>query len=345
MDKKLRLSVNGGIRFLAVFALILWMWSFFRSYLLFLIMLLMITGVILSAVSLWAARDKIQAETVLPYHRVGKNTDIPLTILILNPLRFAGFAIDVTYRWGNLFTGSMEERKEKLWAAPQKGGRLNYLLNSRYAGRIRVSATECRIYDLLHLFYLTDREEKGSEVLVWPFFSDGEDTEELCECIEDFPQEDESRKRGAEYNPDYEVREYIAGDELKSIHWKLSAKQGKMMVRERLASGRERVNVLLPLGEDPDENDALMESLYGMCRLLLSKGYPIQLFWQGTDDSLCSRYIMELGELENGLGVILSTNGIHVSASIEEQMSIEHSSERYILVRTGQYKGAYVSCQ
>lgn len=345
MDKRLRLSVNGGIRFLAVFALILWIWSFFRSYLLLLVMLVMIAGVILSAVSLWSARDKIQTETVLPYHRVGKNTDIPVDILVLNPLRFVGFAVDATYRWGNLFTGSMEERKEKLWAAPKKGGRLNYLLNSRYAGRIRVSVTECRVYDLLHLFYLTYREEKGTEVLVWPLFSDGEDTEELYECIDGFPQEDESRKRGAEYNPDYEIREYIAGDELKSIHWKLSAKQGKMMVRERLAAGRERVNVLLPLGKDPVENDALMESLYGICRLLLSKEYPIRLFWQGADHALCSRYIAESGELENVLGEILSTNGIRVSGFAEEQMSIEHSSERYILVRTGQYKGAYVSCQ
>lgn len=345
MDKRLRLSVNGAIRFLTVFAVILWMWSFFRSYLLFLIILLIITGVMISGVSLWSARGKIRTETVLPYHRVGKNTDIPVDILVLNSQRFVGFAVDVTYRWGNLFTGSMEERKEKLWAAPQKGGRLNYLLNSRYAGRIRVSVTECRVYDLLHLFYLTYREEKGSEVLVWPLFSDEEDAEELYECIEGFPKEDESRKRGVEYNPDYEIREYTAGDELKSIHWKLSAKQGKMMVRERLAAGRERVNVLLPLGEDPDENDALMESLYGMCRLLLSKEYPIQLFWQGADNALCSRYIMELGELENGLGEILSTNGIRVSGFIEEQMSIEHSSERYILVKTGQFKGAYVSCQ
>lgn len=342
MDKRLRLSVKGFIRLLTVFAVILWMWNFFRSYLLFLLMLLIITSVILSAVSLWLVRDRIQAETVLPCHRVGKNTDITVDILFLNPLRFAGFAIDVTYRFGNLFTGSMVERKERLWAAPRKGGKLGYSLNSRYAGRIRVSVDEIRVYDLLHLFYLIYRAEKGAEVLVWPVFSDEEDTEELYECIEGFPQEDESRKRGAEYNPDYEIREYIAGDELKNIHWKLSAKQGKMMVRERMAAGKERVNVLLPLGEDPDENEALMESLYGMCRLLLSKGYPIQLFWQSADHTLCSRYIAESGELENILDEILSTNGIRISGFIEQQMSIEHSSERYILVKTGAYKGAYI---
>lgn len=335
MDKRLRLSANGTIRFLTAFAVIVWLWSFFRSYLLFLAILLMAAGVILSAVSLRSVRDRIQAETVLPCHRVGKHTDIPVEIRFVNPTRFLGFAIDVTYRLGNLFTGSTEERKERLWAAPQKGGRVRHLLNSRYAGRIRVSVEEIRVYDPLQLFYLKYREEKGSEVLVWPVFSDGEDTEEPYECIEGFPRGDESRRRGAEYNPDYEIREYTAGDELKGIHWKLSAKQGKIMMRERLAAGREKVNVLLPLGGDPDENDALMGSLYGMCRLLLSKEYPVRLFWQDRKDGLCSRYIMELGELENVLGEILSANGIRVPGSIEGQMAIEHLSESYILVKAG----------
>lgn len=342
MDKKLRMSVKGTTGFLTVFVLLLWLWNFFRSYLLFMVVLLLAVGFILSAVSLWFVRDRIRAEIVLPCHRVGKNTDVAVDIRILNPVRIVGFAIDLTYRWENIFTGSTEEGKEKLWAAPGKGGGFKVLLNSRYAGRLRVSAEECRVYDPLHIFYLIYHAEKDSEVLAWPAFTAGEDTEEVYACIEGFPRENESRKRGVEYNPDYEIREYIPGDELKSIHWKLSAKQGAMMVRERLAAGREKVNVLLPLGEKPDENDALMEALYGMCRLLLSKEYPIQLFWQGVRQELCGRCIMELSELENVMGEILSTSGIHVPGSIEEQMAIEHPAESYVLVRTGAWKGAYV---
>lgn len=343
MDKKLRMSVKGTAGFLTVFVLLLWLWNFFRNYLLFMVVLLLTAGLILSAVSLWFARDRIQADIVLPCHRVGKNTDVAVDIRILNSVRIAGFAVDLTYRWENIFTGSVEEEKEKLWAAPGKGGGFKVLLNSRYAGRLRVSVEEYRVYDLLHIFYLIYRAQKGSEVLAWPAFADGEDTEELHACIEGFLRENESRKRGVEYNPDYEIREYIPGDELKNIHWKLSAKQGKVMVRERLAAGREKVNVLLPLGENAGENDALMEALYGMCRLLLSREYPIQLFWQGVNQELCSRCVMELGELENVLGEILSTNGIHVPGFIEEQMAIEHPAESYILVRTGAWKGAYVT--
>lgn len=343
MDKKLRLSVEGTIRFLAVFAVIIWLWNFFRSYLLFLMILLMIAGVILSAFSLWSACGKIEVQTILPYQRVGKNTELTCEIRAANPLRFVGFAVDVTCRFGNFFTGSLEERQERLWAAPRKGGVLLFLLNSRYAGRIRVSVEAYKVYDPLHLFYLAYRVLEGAESLVWPAFSDGEDVEGLYACIEGFPKEDESRKRGMDYQPDYEVREYIEGDELKSIHWKLSAKQGEIMVRERLAAGREKVNVLLPLSEEKEENDALAASLYGLCRLLLSGEYPIQLYWQGASRELCSRFIMEQGELENALGEILSMNGRRAAGAAVELMAIEHPAEPYILVRTGAYRGVYVT--
>lgn len=342
MGKRLRLSIKGTLMFFILFALILWMWSFFRSYLLFMAMLLMIAGVIISPVVLWIGRERLRVEAVLPFNRVGRNTDFVFDIHLVNPMWFAGFAVDVTYRWGNVFTGYSERKKEKLWAAPIKGGKIRHFINSRYAGRVEVAIEEFVVYDFLHIFYLTGCGKKGSEVLVWPAFSDGEETEEIYDCIEGFPKENESKKRGTDYNPDYEIREYIPGDELKSIHWKLSAKQGRMMVRERLATGRERINVLLPLGEDRSENDGLMESLYGLCRLLLGKEYPIQLYWPGKNNELCSCFMMEQGELENALGEILSTNGMHTPGLVEEQMSIEHPTESYILIKTGVYKGAYI---
>ncbi len=331
MDKRLRLNIKGTIGFLAVAAILLWMWSFFRSYLLFVAILLMITGVILSMASLWRVRGGIRVEIAAPRHRVGKHTEIPVGICFANPLRFVGVAIDVTYRCENIFTGNIEEKREKMWAAPGKGGKLQCLLSSGYAGQLRISVEECRVYDFLHLFYLAYRAAKDREVLVWTAFVDGEEAEERFSRMEGFPGEHESRRRGVEYNPDYEIREYAAGDELKNIHWKLSAKQDKLMVRERLASGREKISVLLPLGDNPDENDALMESLYGMCRLLLAKEYPVQLFWQGGRQQLCSRYIAEPGELENAMEEILSTCGIHVPGSTEAQMSMAHPAEPYLL--------------
>lgn len=63
------------------------------------------------------------------------------------------------------------------------------LLNSNYAGRVRIRVEECRVYDFLHLFYLTYRAAEDGEVMVWTAFADGEETEERYSSIEGFPGE------------------------------------------------------------------------------------------------------------------------------------------------------------
>lgn len=342
MEKKLRLNIKGILRFVLLFGLALWLWNFFRSYMLFLILILIPGSALVSVLLLWHGRDEIWAEAVMPFDRVGRGTPFSFSLNVRNPGRLAGFSADITYSRRNVFTGYSERETEHLWAAPQSGCRRDGLLNSQYAGRVEVCIEEFRVYDLFHICYLSDCGKTDAGVLVWPGFSEGATPEKPSDCVEGFPDENESRRRGTDYNPEYEIREYIPGDALKSIHWKLSAKQGKMMVRERLATGHEMVCVLLPLGEDRECNDALVEAMYGVCRLLLEGDYPVQLYWPGRRESLYSRFMIEQGELENALVEILSDTGFYPAGRAQEQMAAEHPGTAYILIQTGAYKGAYI---
>ena len=342
MEKRLRPHPWGILRFCILFAITLYLWNFFRSYFLFLALMLMVCSPVVSFLLLRFCRDTLKAQVLLPADRVGKNTAVSFTVKVHNPRRFAAFTADVTYSWSNIFTGYSERKKQRIWVASGRSSEIKLLLNSRYAGRVEGRIEDLIIFDLLHMFCLRGFEKTDAYVIVWPAFSEAEEEEELRSCVEDFPQENETKKRGTDYNPDYEVREYIPGDELKSIHWKLSAKQRELMVRERLATGREKMNVLLPLGEDRELNDGLMEAVYSLCRLLLYKEYPIQLYWPGRGEILLGRFVAEQGELENALSEILSDNGLHQTDTAGTLMETEHPSESYIMIRTGAYKGAFI---
>lgn len=341
MERKLRLSLRGTLRFCILLGFTLGVWSFFRSYLFFLVLILIVCCPVVSLLLLWLSRDTLRVQAELPVNRVGRGTEFSFSIRVQNPGRFAAFTADVAYSWSNLFTGFSEQKKQHLWVAPAAGCEVKQLMSSRYAGRVEVRIESFEVYDLFHIFCLQGCDRSGAYVIVWPGFAEGEENE-ILSCVEGFPGENETKKRGTDYNPDYEIREYIPGDELKSIHWKLSAKQGKMMVRERLATGREKMNILLPLGEDRQQNDALMEAVYALCRLLLDKEYPIQLYWPGRAGALRGSFVAEQGELENVLSEILSDKGLHQSGRAEAQMAAEHPGESYILIRTGAYKGAYI---
>ena len=338
---RLRPSILGWIRFGVLFGLAFLSWWFFRSYLLLMALILMVGCVVASAFSLTTSKDLIKAETVIPQGRVGRGADFPFLIRIRNPRRFFGFSADLTYSWGNVFTDYFQEKKVRLWLAPVKGCEIRQSLESQYAGRIETKILSCVVYDLFHLFYLEGCTVRDSGVVAYPTPTVAPD-EEIYSCVEGFPKEDESKQRGTEYNPDYEIREYIPGDELKNIHWKLTAKQNKLMVRERLKSGKQKINLLLPLTDRKQENDELMDALSYLGQLFLEKEYPVQLYWSGTGKELQSRYIAELGELEAALGQILSGNGKRQPGSAREQMEMEHPGESYVLVQAGAYKGAYI---
>ena len=341
MKRGLGLSLKGCLRLGILLFVVLGAWAFFRSYFLLLAFILFICSVAASFGMLWSQRGRLQAQAVLPESRVGRNTGFDCGIHIQNHAGFAAFTADVTYLRSNLFTGYSEEVKEHVWVAPAAGGHIRYRMDSRFAGRVEVRITAFAVYDLFHIFCLRGCERKDAHVFVWPTFCDAGERD-VRSVVEGFPEENELNRTGINFDPDYEIREYIPGDDLKSIHWKLSAKKDELMVRERLSAGHDKINILLPLSDDRQDNDRLMDSLYALCSLFLHQDYPIQLYWQGSGDGLQSSYIAHQGELDGAVGEILSVSGIHHRGEAQARMAAEYPGEQYVLVQTGVYQGAYI---
>lgn len=89
------------------------------------------------------------------------------------------------------------------------------------------------IYDLTGLFYRRRRVRKWQSVQVMPKFYDVPVM--LTESTRHFSGEAdvyEDGRVGQDKNEILQVREYKAGDRLQNIHWKMSAKQDELMVKE-----------------------------------------------------------------------------------------------------------------
>ena len=114
------------------------------------------------------------------------------------------------------------------------------------------------------------------------------------------------------------------------------------MVRQRLASGREMINVLLDLTMDETENDRLIASLMGIGKCLIDKGYPLRLCWIAQGNLLSAKYLAEEGELSNTVDQILSANGKMPEGKAKTLMETEYPRESYVIVKSGAYKGAYI---
>lgn len=84
-------------------------------------------------------------------------------------------------------------------------------------------------------------------------------------------------KPGGGYAENHEVRLYRPGDNLNQIHWKLSAKTGKLMIREPMIPMGQRAAVGLCLCGSEEELDLKFSRLMGIGAHLLDAGMPFRL--------------------------------------------------------------------
>lgn len=341
MKEKLEFHVWGCIRYAIIIAFLAWIWWFFRTYELFLMLLLTVFLLPFSVSMLLRHKDAFEVQVLLPTGGIGKEKEVPMTVRVKNSSSLLGFSAELEYRVRNVFTEYEETTRERFWAAPGFRDVLDKKLRSHHLGRVEVDITEFRVNDWLGICHLKTARTRKGWVVVGPVQS-GAVEDDIASAVEDFPNENETKKRGTDINPDYEIREYIPGDDLKSIHWKLTAKTGRTMVRERLATGREMINVLLSLTKDATQNDELILSLHGLGLLLLDKGYPVRLCWLGQGNALRGKYIAEEGELAGALDEILSVSGMHEEGMAQNAMETEYPGEEYILVKNDGHKGAYI---
>ena len=90
-----------------------------------------------------------------------------------------------------------------------------------------------------------------------------------------------------------EIRKYNYGDDIRNIHWKISAKFDETMLRKRVAPKKNCVliiyeNAMLPeygVLQKQDKNKSF-EFFFSLCYLLLDRGYEVRISWLGEDEKI-----------------------------------------------------------
>lgn len=97
---------------------------------------------------------------------------------------------------------------------------------------------------------------------------------------EDSEENDTAMMFSANTTPGYEHREYIPGDSLKRVNWKLSSKSSKLMVRLDEAAAVVQPSIVLDLFRSSDvdlrtslkREERLLQSVFGLLNLLIKQG-------------------------------------------------------------------------
>ncbi|MBR3787786.1 MAG: DUF58 domain-containing protein [Firmicutes bacterium] len=249
-------------------------------------------------------RNKIKI-SVTADSNVKKGVSGSFVITLENPTPWPVFRIRC-----RICTENQLNREEQLfvintWLAPKGRQQVVASAGSDYCGRIKASANKVSLLDCFGIIGVSCKPEAAAYMTVQP------DTFEMEVSLRpDAGTNDDSdvyseQKPGSDMTETFQIREYVTGDSVRQIHWKLSNKFDRLIVRDPSLPVIRNVLVFWErTGEtgDPDIIDAQAEIIVTLCKSLLENSIQFTVGWNDTDRNLC--ILHEIRDTEELVGII-----------------------------------------
>lgn len=181
-------------------------------------------------------------------------------------------------------------------------GKTELPICSDYCGCISCRVVRLRCFEPFGLLPLPPIAGPTRRVVIMPRTFPVEVGQTLSVRRDADSQEYAPEQRGFDRTETWQIREYVPGDTLQQIHWKLSSKHSRLMVREGSLPVDRSLTVFLDLADDsrtPAAADALLEAVSSVSQALAEAGLPFRLAWNG--ETLCDAQISTAEQLPEAL--------------------------------------------
>ena len=167
-------------------------------------------------------------------------------------------------------------------------------LDTTHCAALRCSVRRAWVYDYLGLFRLPVRRPGAVIVTVRPRPVALSPEPPLPGAVSGGPM----KPRVGAYAEEHELRPYRPGDPMRTVHWKLTAKTGEMIVREALVPCRARALLLVERRGGPDALDRVLEHLCWLSARLTQQGVSHTVLWPGENGVVHTALVDEAGQLD-----------------------------------------------
>lgn len=267
-----------------------------------------------------ALRGKLRLHLEAPA-TVRKGDPGTITVTITNPTALPVLRIRCRIGVENQLNGEKMTYELSAWALPRRTGRWSFRVGSDYCGRLRVSLEWGKLCDCIGLLGIKAPWEGTAHMVVQPDTFPMEVTLGPRAGAQEESLVYSQERPGPDLTETYQIREYIPGDSPRQIHWKLSGKLDRLIVREPALPIEHNVLVFWErTGQsgDPERTDAQAEVVVSLCRSLADGGIPFTLGWNDTDRNLC--ILHEIRDMDTLVGVLprlLRATGVREGVSGE----------------------------
>ena len=227
-------------------------------------------------------------------------------------------------------------------------------VSANVCGAVAVRCRKVRVWDLLELSSAGAKPFEPGYTVIWPRRAEVILSQTLATVGASQSEGTMQNRRGNDQSEIFDFREYMPGDDVRSIHWKLSCKTDHLLLREASDPAHYEIILLADMGlarhsgkTTPEELNAAVSILIAMGRQLLAEGLRFCLAFPSRQGLVC-RAVRTEEELRLELPSFLS-EPLPAQAGMGLQLfradHLEQNFTRLLIVSAGSYEQDLQSLQ
>lgn len=269
-------NILGYVLFLTLFV---YLFFVFQSYTVLYIDVFLVLFPIISVLLGRYAVNRLDIKVTGIKEAINSNEEFVITFTIKNPTWIPIVDANIMCSYFNNF---FECSENLILSVPiySHGTQVVKLpVKSDYCGIVDVNISQVNVWDMLHVWHAACKVNICNSIVLYPHVNHGIEIDpNIYVCGSD--DSEETHKKGNDFSDISDVREYIPGDSLKDIHWKLSVKKEALMVKEHVTMSSKQIAILIELFEDGSYViDSIMKLSYSVCYNLASSNMPFTIYW------------------------------------------------------------------
>lgn len=239
--------------------------------------------IIFPLISLMLARimtRKMQVNLWFEKDMIGRGSDNVLNIEVENSMYIPSSGCSVWIEIENYYYNDKKNIKVDVPIIGHGKNKVSLKISSDNSGYIVANVVKVVNKDLLALFNINQEKTGEAKYMVMPANICVEDIKEVF--VKDDDATENLHEVGEDTSEIESIREYIPGDRMQRIHWKLSGKLEELMVKEYALNYDIEISLVCELHVNNDEKgnlDDILDGLYSILLILLETNERLDLYF------------------------------------------------------------------
>ena len=311
--------IRNILRYVMVIAFNIFVMVVFHSYINFVLLAALICFPVYSIWGLYKVKQELSLDIKVPLEPMGKKDEFFVHFRLNNPTWFPLANATIKLSVANPFYQEEGSHYLNMPVRAKKATEVVYPVEMECCGRFVVRAEEIRLMDLSGLMEVTIPVNKEQECVVFPR---GEECHREAGQLymKGVSEAMESKEKGFDFSEISGIREYIPGDKLQNIHWKLSVKKDELMVKERVSVSAMQLSVLVELANDGEMRlESVLDLADCVTKAFVAFNLPFTVYYYSTNKGeLVGTYIGSEVERKEWLSTILYDRSYGEIGKVEE---------------------------